>query len=120
MLSLKPGVIRFRVKWFVAASRVLAGVMAAALFLVGLVAADRTLHESFHHNGKAAANSCILCLFAKGQVDSPEPVNVIAGPVRSVFLPAPLFEVIATQGFTFLASLSRGPPSIPPISPAIA
>ena len=47
----------------------LAGLLAALLFMWGLLAASGSLHLSLHHDRAAGANSCAVCLFAKGQVE---------------------------------------------------
>jgi hypothetical protein len=104
-------VSRFTVKRFVAATRVLAGLLAGAVLLFELLAANGAFHEAWHHDGKATANPCVLCLFAKGQVDSPESTPILTEFVQSSFEPAPLMESVAKADVTYLAFPSRAPPA---------
>lgn len=100
----------FNVNRFVCA-RVLASALAAALLLLELLAGNNEFHNALHHNGNAASNNCVLCLFAKGHVDSPEPTPVLTPLVQPSFEPTPRQESIAFVDFTYLASPSRAPPA---------
>jgi hypothetical protein len=113
-------VLRFKDNWFLAAARVLAGALAGALLLFELVAANGELHQALHHGGKAASDSCVLCLFAKGHVDSPEAAPVVTVSIRSSFDAAPRMESIAMVDFTYLASPSRAPPALPLLFSVVA
>ena len=111
---------RFKVNRFVAAARVLAGALAAALLLFELLAANGGFHQALHHGGKAASDSCFLCLFVKGHVDLPQSVPVVTASVRSSFDPAPRMESIAMMDFTYLASPSRAPPALASLLSVVA
>jgi hypothetical protein len=113
-------VSRSKANRFVAAARVLAGVLAGALLVFELLSADGGFHQALHHNGKAASNGCILCLFAKGQVDSPQAVPGVTSSVWSMFPPAPRMESIALLDFTYLASASRAPPTLTSVLSVVA
>jgi hypothetical protein len=109
---LAASVSRLKVKRFVvAATRGLAGVLAGALVLLELLAADGGFHQALLHGGKSAPANCVLCLLAKGQVDLPQSAPAVASPLRPSFAPAPKTEFIAAADFLYLASPSRAPPS---------
>lgn len=112
--------MRFKIRPFAVTRRVLAGVIAGMLFLVGLLAANGAFHEQLHHSDKGASNSCVLCLFAKGQVDLPESLPAETGFIQSAFAAALVTESRAPAEFTYLASLSRGPPASAPLRSALA
>ncbi len=112
--------MRFKMRSFTATCRFLAGVIAAIIFFAGLLAANGAFHEQLHHSDKGASNSCVLCLFAKGQVDLPESLPAETGFVQSAFAAAPVTVSQAPVGFTYLASLSRGPPASASLRSAIA
>ena len=96
---------------FVSAARLLACVLAGALLLFEVLAANGEFHESFHKDGKAASNTCVLCLFAKGQVDSCDSAPLSTAPVRFLFIQAPLPESAPFVDFKYLSSPSRAPPA---------
>ena len=79
--------------------------------LFELLAANNVFHQALHHGGKAAANTCVLCLFAKGQVDSSEPGPVSVQPFLIPLNPEPPMESIVVADFTYLSSPSRAPPA---------
>ena len=106
-----PSVSRLKVNRFVAAARTVAGVLVGALLLFELLAANSGFHQALHHGAQAASSSCVLCLFAKGQVDLPESAPVVTASVPSSSDPRPWVESIALFEFMYLASLSRAPPS---------
>jgi hypothetical protein len=86
-------------------------VLAGALLLFELVAANSELHQKLHHNGKATSNTCVVCLFAKGHVDSAESAPAFTAPVRIPLGLAPTMESIFLADFTYLSSPSRAPPA---------
>ena len=120
MLSLASSLSRFKINWFVAVVRGLAGVMALALLLFELLSTNRRFHQVLHPGGKAASNSCVVCLFAKGQVDSPQLAPVATAAVWSLFNPAPRMESAALVDFAYLVSPSRAPPALASLSQAVA
>ena len=93
-----------------AAARGLAGLLAGAFLVFGLLATDGPFHQAFHSAGKTASSNCLLCLFAKGQVDLAESVPDLSPPVRRAFDPPRQIEPIVLPSFTYLASLGRAPP----------
>ncbi len=107
---------RSKVKRFVVAARVFACVLAAAVVLLELLAADGAFHNALHHDGQAS-NQCVLCLFAKGQMDSPDTAPVFTEFVRVSFQSAPQVTFHAPADVTYLISLGRAPPAcFPPLS----
>jgi hypothetical protein len=105
-------VSRLTVKRFVAAIHVLAGVLAVALLLFELLAAHGAFHEALHQGGKTASNCCVLCLFAKGQVDSPQSGPIVTAFVRFSVDQAPLLKSIVRTDVAYLAFPSRAPPAL--------
>ncbi len=114
---LTAGVSRFKANRLTTVARVLAGAMAVAVLLLELLAANGGFHEALHSGGKAVPGSCVLCLFAAGQAESPGMAPAAASPAASV-LAAPVRESIAAVDITYLASPSRAPP-VPALSPAV-
>jgi len=104
-------VSHFRVKRLVVAARGLAGVLTAVFLLFELLAANSGFHQAFHHGGKAASNSCVLCLLAQGHVVLHQSAPVVTASVRSSIDPAPEGESIAPADLAYLASPSRAPPA---------
>jgi len=93
------------------AARALACAMAGALLLFELLAANGAFHQAFHHSDRSASNNCVLCLFAKGQVDSPESTPILSTPVQvAVFQSLPV-ESIVLVDFSYLSFPSRAPPA---------
>jgi len=111
-------VARLKHTWFVAAARGLAGVLAAALLLFELLSTNGRFHHAFHATGKTSSNGCIVCLFAKGQVDSPQATPAITLPLLCCFILLVPTESAILVDFRYLASPSRAPPSpgfFPPV-----
>jgi hypothetical protein len=94
-----------------AASQILAGMLAVALLVLELLAADGDFHCSLHKNRQTTSAGCVLCMFVQGQVDLAQPAPVIPAAIRSVFEIAPRFESITGAHFTYLAAPSRAPPA---------
>jgi hypothetical protein len=95
---------------FIVAARHLACVLIGALLLLEALAASGQFHQSLHHEGKAASNTCILCLFAKGQVDTADTAPVFTAPFRLSPKRAPLVDPVPFVDFRYLSSPSRAPP----------
>lgn len=110
----------FKVKWPVAAARILAGALAGGLLLLELLAANGAVHQALHHSGEAAPHHCVLCLLAQGQMDSPQSEAVLTVFLPSSSDPAPRVESIAPAHFTYLASLGRAPPAQASLHPVVA
>jgi len=105
---------------FVSAARLLAGVLVGLMLVFELLAADGKFHQTFHHGGNAATNSCVLCLFAKGQVDSPPLAPSAPACVWSVFHRSLRMEFSAPSDSLYLISASRAPPAVPFVFPVVA
>ena len=120
MLSLASSLSRFKINWFVAAVRGLAGVLAGAILLFELLSTNGQFHQALHPGGKAASNICVVCLFAKGQVDSPQVIPAVSACVWSWFDPAPRMESAPLVDFAYLVSPSRAPPAFVSLSPVVA
>ncbi|HEV2209515.1 MAG TPA: hypothetical protein VG167_12120 [Verrucomicrobiae bacterium] len=101
-----------KVKQAAIPSRILAGVLAALLLVLGFLAADNDFHQSLHHSGKAASGTCVLCLFAKSQVHSPGLAPVAGRFVQCPFGALPRVESVVFLEFTYLASPGRAPPGL--------
>jgi len=63
-----------------AATPALAGLLAAILLMSGALSVSHALHESLHHDGAANSHFCLVCLFAKGQVNAAE-VALASDPI---------------------------------------
>ncbi len=98
-------------KRFITAFRVIGGVMAGVVFLLGLLATNRAFHDAAHHDGNAASVTCVLCLLAKGQVDSPQLVSVITPAVQHSFEAPGRWQLPAVLDFRYVISPSRAPPA---------
>lgn len=106
---LLPSVLRLKLNWFNITARLLGGVLAGGLLVLELLAADGAFHKALHQGGKS---NCIICLFVKGQVHSPQSAPILPGCVwRSSDL-SPRVEPIVLVSFTYLASFSRAPPAL--------
>jgi hypothetical protein len=103
---------RVKVNRFVAA-RILGVVLAGALLVFELLASSSGFHQALHHSGKAASSSCVLCVFAKGQLDLPQSVPVVTASIQSSLALAPRMDSIAFRDFPYLTCPSRAPPALP-------
>lgn len=92
---------------FITVARLLAG----ALLIFELLAANSGLHQALHDGGKVASNTCVICLFAKGHVDSPGSLPVFTQPVTILLGPALPMESLVIKDFTYLSFPSRAPPA---------
>jgi hypothetical protein len=95
---------------FILAARHMACVLVGALLLLEGLAASGQFHQSLHHEGKTASNTCVLCLLAKGQVDTADISPVFTAPFLVSPKRAPLIDVIPFVDFRYLSSPSRAPP----------
>jgi hypothetical protein len=102
-----------RVKRLVA-TRALAGLMAGALFVFTLLATSGQFHLAFHCDGKPASSSCIICLFAKGQLDVAPAVPIFTPFIQVSFDSVPRIESITLVDSRYSVSPPRAPPA--PIS----
>jgi hypothetical protein len=112
-------VFRLTVKRFVAAARLLAGVMAVTIFLVEMLCVDGEFHRSLHHSSTGGTSSCVLCLFVHGQVNLSDTTPIAPGAIHFPFQAAPRIESVAMPDLSYLASLGRAPPSTPLLSAVV-
>ena len=107
MVFLTRSVSRSTAKRF----NVLARLLAGAVLVFSLLAADSSIHLALHQNGAAASTTCVFCLLAKGQVESPELAPAITGPIIFAVVLAPFVEFSAPADVHYLSSPSRAPPA---------
>ncbi len=110
---LRIRVYRAKANRFAAAKRGLAVALAVGLLLVDVLAANVGFHQSLHHNGVATSNTCVFCLFAKGQVDLPQAAPVVVTSVPTALAPTPIIHSIVPVDVTYLVFSSRAPPALP-------
>jgi hypothetical protein len=110
MLSLNR-VSRFTPNRFAVALRGLAGLLAAGLLVFELLSTNGRFHQALHPGGKTASNGCVVCLFAKGHVDTPSTLPFITLFVHCPFDLTARSETTFLVGFFYLAFPSRAPPA---------
>jgi hypothetical protein len=98
-------------KRFRSVTRLLAGLLAATVLLFELLAADDATHRALYHGGNTGSNQCVLCLFAKGQIDSSESAPILAAVVVPAFFSTQCAKSIVLVDVTYLAPPGRAPPS---------
>jgi hypothetical protein len=95
----------------VAAKPALAGVLAVFVLFFSTLAASSSLHQLVHHDAGAPNHSCVITLFATGQIDSapaflmPAVIAALLGAL--VLLP----ETVELPSADYRYSSSRAPPS---------
>ena len=94
--------------------------LAVTALCFALLAANSEFHQALHHGGTGRSNSCVLCLFAYGHVDSPQSPLALADFVPSFTDSAPPAKSIVTVEFTYLLSPSRAPPALAALLSAVA
>jgi hypothetical protein len=94
------------------AARALAGLMAGALFVFTFLATSGQFHRAFHCDGKRASSTCILCLFAKGQLDVSQAVPVFTPFIQASFDSAPWIKSISLVDSRYFLSPPRAPPAL--------
>ncbi len=102
------------------AARALGALLTLLLLVLELLAADGRFHQALHQNGKADANSCVLCLFAKGVVDLPPCAVAVSPAVPPPFEVAPRINSAVVLDFRYLVSPSRAPPASFSLSAVVA
>jgi hypothetical protein len=98
-------------------NRVLAGLLASLLLLVGTISVSASLHQSLHNDNSANSHLCLFCSFVKGEID-------VAGVPSSAAVPGALHlcgVLLANQSsfpiIDYRLAPSRAPPSsIPSIT----
>jgi len=89
----------------------LSGLLVAFVLLLNALAASPTLHELIHKDADQASHSCVVTLFAHGQVDSVSGDVPVAVPLTLVeTTPSSIFSVPSTA----IQNLppGRAPPAI--------
>jgi hypothetical protein len=84
--------------------------LAATVLLFELLAANSAVHKALYHAGNSGSSQCVVCLFAKGQVDSPESAPILTDFVVPAFSSVPPAKSIPKVDFTYLSFPSRAPP----------
>ena len=51
----------------------------------GALSVSHALHESLHHDGAANSHFCLVCLFAKGQVNAAEVALEMGNSPQMIF-----------------------------------
>ncbi len=98
----------------------LSGALAGALLLLTVLAANGKFHQALHLKGKSASDNCVLCLFAKGQVDLPQSIAEAPATVAPLVTMRLRLESIVLVDFTYLSSPSRAPPALDSSSTVMA
>ncbi len=111
---------RSKQKRIVGTIRTLGCVLAGVLLVFELLAANTELHRALHTSGAASADTCALCQFANGQVDSPAPILTVSAPIPVLFELAPRWESAALADFPYNSSPSRAPPASPALLSVVA
>jgi hypothetical protein len=65
-------------------NRVLAGLLACLLLLIGTISASASLHQSLHNDNSANSHLCLFCSFIKGAVG-------VAGVLPTAAVPGALY-----------------------------
>jgi|SRR6266567_1610165 len=94
----------------------MAGLLAALLLAVGLLAASGPLHRSLHHERSAGANFCAVCLFAQGQVEPPNLGPVFISSVFFLLCGLPAASAGVPWSVDFLLPPGRAPPRLASVS----
>lgn len=90
----------------------LASLLAGLLVLAAVLSAAPALHAQFHDNSSAPYHPCMLCLFAKGHMDSSQAAPIVTAPARPSFdARIPLISVPLVD-FAYLAAPPRAPPAL--------
>lgn len=90
----------------------LAGLLAGFLVFAAVLSAAPALHAQFHDNSPSPSHPCMLCLFAKGHVDSPQTAPIVTAPTRPWFDARIQLISIPAVDFTYLAAPPRAPPAL--------
>ena len=88
----------------------LAGLLALLLLISGTLSVSHTLHQSLHPDGAGDSHFCLVCLFAKGQVNAADVGLVSAAWAFSFFSAIRLASTSPLPGFDYRLSPSRAPP----------
>ena len=89
----------------------LAGLLAVLLLIATFLAVSGALHQSLHHDASGSHHICLICSFAKGQVNAAD-----VAPVAALLVLCSLFSYRASipsplPVFDYRLSPSRAPPA---------
>ena len=75
----------------------MSGLLVALVLLLNALAASPALHELIHKDAEQAGHSCVVTLFAHGQIDSASGDVPLAVPIASIeATPSIIFSVPST------------------------
>jgi hypothetical protein len=89
----------------------LGGLLAFLLFLFSALSASPTLHQKLHADAGASDHSCVITLFAKGQINPAPAALMLVAFVSLVGAIALLAETLVLPSADYRFSASRAPPS---------
>ena len=101
-------------------ARALAGVLAVSLLVFELLATSGRFHQALHSDGNSSSSTCIICLFAKGHLDTSPATPVPSPAIEPAFNFTPRVESITLVDFRYLASPPRAPPAPAPLLTVLA
>ncbi len=90
--------------------------MGLLVFVFGLFASSQAMHKSLHHDGPSPTSHCVVCFFAKGQLDAATVQSFACAPVL-LFVSNPL--TIAGHPPEFQPALLP-PGRAPPVPSAVS
>ena len=88
----------------------LVGLLMLLLLVATTLSVSHALHQSLHQDGAASGHFCVVCSFAKGQVNAAAVALVSAALVFCFFWAVCLVNTFAFPGFDYRSSPSRAPP----------
>ena len=94
------------------AKPVLAGLLALLLLAGTSLSIRHSAHGAFPGQGDAGHDLCLLCSFAKGQVNTSEATQETAFLVLVLFSPVLLLGTPPFLGFNYRISPGRAPPLV--------
>ena len=91
---------------------VFAGVMAALMLLLGLLASNETFHSRLHDGPPGTHGTCSVCALAKGQLDAPAISHSFVVAWLPISWTVPSLESAPLPAADFSVASSRGPPVV--------
>ena len=89
----------------------LGGLLVLLLLLLSALSASPTLHQKLHADAGATDHSCVITLFAKGQITPAPAALILAAFVSLAGAIALLAETLLLPSADYRFSASRAPPS---------
>jgi hypothetical protein len=83
-----------------------------ALLLLDLLAANIKVHQALHNRGSANSSTCVLCLFAKGNIELPEGLLKVFSSIPCWSSWVPHSQAVALACPAYLVSSCRAPPRL--------